>query len=77
MLKIGFSITKVSLCQPPKCCISERYKPAYIGAANAFNFKEIKHLKGAITWGVARGAIVKENPHGKGFTLTKIVITAG
>ena len=26
-----------------------------IGAANAFNFKEIKHLKGAITWGVARG----------------------
>ena len=55
MLKIGFSITKVSLCQPPKCCISERYKPAYIGAANAFNFKEIKHLKGAITWGVARG----------------------
>lgn len=55
MLKIMFSITKLSLCQPPGCGSMNHYKPVYFGAASAFNFKEIKHLAGAITWGVARG----------------------
>lgn len=54
MLKIIFSITKTLLCQPPICGGVCHDKPADIGAASAFNFKEIKHLKGAMTWGVAR-----------------------
>lgn len=68
MLNHPFSITKMALCQPPGYGGVSHDKPADIGAVNAFNFKEIKHLEGAILWGVAKGRYSQRKPHRKGFT---------